>query len=142
MNKKLITTNTDLAVTTSTAMIVTVGAIKFVKDEEYPWVDVFLTGGEVNEFLIQDDTEEASKVIDLEDLKVFAINWVFQNVKVAKAIEIETAPEVPVQEQPVNKNNIVIKIINILISEKVLANEANMLLDQVKKLIPTYYQFK
>lgn len=100
MNKKLITTNTDLAVTTSTAMIVTVGAIKFVKDEEYPWVDVFLTGGEVNEFLIQDDTEEASKVIDLEDLKVFAINWVFQNVKVAKAIEIETAPEVPVQEQP------------------------------------------
>ncbi|MHC1683730.1 MAG: hypothetical protein AB6733_12350 [Clostridiaceae bacterium] len=53
----------------------------------------------------------------------------------------ETAPEVPVQEQLINKKQIASNIINILIDGKVLNDEANTILDQVKKLIPTYYQF-
>lgn len=103
MNKKIITTDTDLSIRTSTAIIVSVGTIKFVKDEEYPWIDIFVTGGETDEFIAQEDTEKASRVIDLEDLKVFAINWVFENTEVVKDIKKETAPEVPVQEQSQNK---------------------------------------
>lgn len=101
MNKKITITDVNLSLRTSTAIIVQVGLIKFVKDKQYPWVDIFLTGGETDEFVVQADTEKASKVIDLEDLKIFAINWVFENVEVVKEIKKEVAPEVPVQEQHV-----------------------------------------
>jgi len=99
MIKKIKTTDLDLTVRTSTAIIIQVGLIKFVKDEEYPWIDIFVTGGETDEFIEQEDTENASRVIDLEDLKIFAVNWVFENVEVVKEIKEETAQEVPVQEQ-------------------------------------------
>lgn len=84
MNKKIRTTDTELTVTTSTAIIVTVGYFKFVKEEAYPWIDIFITGGEDDELIIQDDTNKANKVIDLTDLKVFAVNWVFENIEIVK----------------------------------------------------------
>lgn len=86
MFKKITTNDTNFEIVTSTADIVEVGTYKFAKDERYPWIDIFLIGNESDEFLEQIDGEKASKVIDLEDLKIFALNWIFENVKVVKSL--------------------------------------------------------
>lgn len=88
MSKRIKTNSTDFRVSTSTAMIVNVGTFKFVKNEEYPWIDIYMTGGEKDEFIEQlDDTED--EPINFDELKVIALNWVFDNVEVAKEVKAE-----------------------------------------------------
>lgn len=83
MSKKIQTTDTNIEVITSTALIVKVGAFKFIKEEDYPWADIYLTGGEVDEFIEQIELDE---VITIDDLKLKAINWVFDNVEIVKTV--------------------------------------------------------
>jgi hypothetical protein len=121
MNKKIKTNNTDLRVGTSTAMIVKVGSFKFVQEEDYPWIDVFITGNESDELIEQINDEVANSVIDIKDLEVFAVNWVFENVEIVKEM---TAPEVPVQERPqININKL--RVQNGL--EPILSGETNFI---------------
>lgn len=84
--KSIKTTNTNFEVSTEMAMIAKVGSFKFVKEDDYPWIDVFLSGDEEDTLLDQVDDEEANSVIDLKDLEIFALNWVFKNVEVVKEI--------------------------------------------------------
>ncbi|MDP4143228.1 MAG: ubiquitin [Bacillota bacterium] len=87
MSKKIRTTDTDLTVTTGTSLIVKVGAFKFIKEETYPWIDIYMTGGKTDELLEQNDSEKTDELIDLEELKIFALNWMFNNVEIVKEIE-------------------------------------------------------
>jgi hypothetical protein len=85
MSKLITTTNTDLTVNTQTAMIVQVGDVKFVKEQEFPWVNIFLTGGEVDDYVTQVENFE-EEFVDLESMKIWAINWVFYNVEVVSEV--------------------------------------------------------
>lgn len=96
MNKKIKTTDTDVRVTTSTIDVVELGGLSFEHDERYPWVDVYHIGDENKEFIDQID-EDMPTIVSIEDLKILSLNWYFNNVEVVK--NIETAQEVPVQEQ-------------------------------------------
>jgi hypothetical protein len=84
MSKKISTTNDDITVTTGIALVVRVGSFKFVKEEDYPWIDIFMIGNENDELLEQEDSDKANEIIDLTDLKIFALNWVFDNVEITK----------------------------------------------------------
>jgi hypothetical protein len=75
-------------VDTSTAMIVNVGAFKFVKDEKYPWIDIYMEGGERDEFIEQVDGIE-DEPATFDEFTVWAINWVFNNVEVVKGVKAE-----------------------------------------------------
>lgn len=100
MNKKIKTTDTDVRVATSTIDVVEIGGLSFEHDERYPWVDVYHIGNENKEFVEQIDGADMPTIVDIEDLKILSSNWYSNNVEVVK--NIETAPEVPVQEQQDN----------------------------------------
>jgi len=85
--KKIKTTNTNFEINTRTAMVVTIGNFKFIKEELFPWVDIFLIGGETDEFIEQHDGEEICNIVDFEDFKVFSLNWSFNNVEVLNKID-------------------------------------------------------
>ena len=97
MNKKIKTTDTDVRVATSTIDVVEIGGLSFEHDERYPWVDVYHIGNENKEFVEQIDGADMPTIVDIEDLKILSSNWYSNNVEVVK--NIETAQEVPVQEQ-------------------------------------------
>lgn len=86
MNKKIKTDLTDFEIGISTATIVTIGIFKFIKDEEYPWVDIYMTGGEKDEFIEQVDIRDE---ITLDEIRTWAVNWVFNNVEVTKEVKAE-----------------------------------------------------
>lgn len=76
MSKMIKTTNTDIKV-----------------DERYPWIDVYLTGGESKEFVTQIDEENMPTFVDYpegyEELKRYCLNWFFKNVEIVKSIKKE-----------------------------------------------------
>lgn len=86
MKKMIRTTNSDFKIETSEILVVEINYIRFSKDERYPWVDVQEVGSEDYMNIDQVDPEES--IVDLEDLKIFATNWYFNNVEVVKTIEI------------------------------------------------------
>ena len=100
MNKKIKTTDTDVRITTSTIDVVEIGSLSFEHDERYPWVDVYHIGNENKEFVEQIDGADMPTIVDIEDLKILSSNWYSNNVEVVGSIE--TAQEVPVQEQQDN----------------------------------------
>lgn len=99
MNKKITTTDTDLSISTSKAIIVTIGLFKFSKEEFNSQINIYEIGHENDEFIECIYEEKEDSILDFKDLEIFAINWIFENVEVVKEIKEETAPEVPVQEQ-------------------------------------------
>lgn len=83
MSKKIRTTDTDITVKASTIDVIEIGTFSFEKDERYPWVDIYLIGKEEKEFVKQ--VEEGDKgIISSEDLRIFALNWFFNNVEIVK----------------------------------------------------------
>ena len=115
MNKKIKTTDTDVRVATSTIDVVEIGGLSFEHDERYPWVDVYHIGNENKEFVEQIDGADMPTIVDIEDLKILSSNWYSNNVEVVK--NIETAPEVPVQEQYVTLKIDSIEIARVVIDE-------------------------
>lgn len=83
--KKLITvSNTNIEVRESNIMTITIGDITFEKDEFSPWVDVYLIGKEYKEPITQIDNDSVCSIIDSESMKIFCLNWFFNNVRIAK----------------------------------------------------------
>lgn len=100
MSKMIKTTDTDITVDTTTIMVVQIGTLRFEIDDRYPWMDVYLTGGESKEFVTQIDEENMPVFVEHEELKRYCLNWYFNNVEIIASEDIErTAQEVPVQEQ-------------------------------------------
>ncbi len=56
-----------------------IDTFKFVKDENYPWIEIFILDGEQYEFL---DEIDSSNVKDMEDLRKVAVKWLFDNVEI------------------------------------------------------------
>lgn len=100
MSKMIKTTDTDIKIEESIILVVEIGTLSFEIDERYPWIDVYLTGGESKEFVTQIDEENMPVFVEHEELKIYCLNWYFNNVEIIASEDIErTAPELPVQEQ-------------------------------------------
>lgn len=93
MNKMIKTTNTDIKVDTSSIMVVEIGDFSFEVNERFPWIDVYLTGGEYKEFVAQIDEEDMPTFVDYpegyEELKRYCLNWFFKNVEIVKDIVVK-----------------------------------------------------
>lgn len=93
MSKMIKTTNTDIRVDTSSIMVVEIGDFSFEVDERYPWIDVYLTGGEHKEFITQIDEDDTPLFSDseagYENLKRYCLNWFFNNVEIVKDIVVK-----------------------------------------------------
>ena len=84
MSKKITTTDTDLTISNSKAIILTIGQFKFSKEEFNPQINIYTIGNEVDEFLesIPEDNEEFE--LDYKELEVIALNWIFRNVEMVQ----------------------------------------------------------
>ncbi|MGG7213499.1 hypothetical protein ACQPUY_07750 [Clostridium nigeriense] len=117
MSKMIKTTDTDVKVDTTKILVVEIGTLSFELDERFPWIDVYLVGGESKEFVTQIDEENMPVIVEHEELIRYCLNWYFNNVEIIASEELErTAQEVPVQEQ--------------LVTLEVLNNELNINLSQ------------
>lgn len=87
MNKKIKTTDTDLTVSTSKAIIVIIGMFKFSKEEFNAQINIYSIGNECDEFIEYVYAEEKDYILDFKDLEVFALNWFFKNVEIVNEIE-------------------------------------------------------
>ncbi|MGG7144930.1 hypothetical protein ACQPVP_15925 [Clostridium nigeriense] len=100
MSKMIKTTDTDVKVDTTKILVVEIGTLSFELDERFPWIDVYLVGGESKEFVTQIDEENMPAIVEHEELIRYCLNWYFNNVEIIASEELErTAQEVPVQEQ-------------------------------------------
>ena len=91
MSKRIKTNNNDIGISTTTIEVVTINEISFEHDEELPCVSIYIIGDEDKEFFEEVETPD---VIDLEDLKRFALNWYFNNVEIVKVTSQEMFKEV------------------------------------------------
>lgn len=89
MSKMIKTTDTEMNVNTSTILVVEIGVLSFEVDERYPWIDVYLIGGETKEFVAQIDDKDTPIFTEHEELKRFALNWYFNNVEIIEKVEID-----------------------------------------------------
>lgn len=79
--KKVRTTSFNVNV--AMGIYIDIDDYRFLVDEDYPFVRVELvTDGETNEFL----DEFECNCINHEDLKVAAINWIFNNVEIVERV--------------------------------------------------------
>lgn len=85
MSKMIKTTETDLKVKESTILAVEIGCFSFEKDSRYPWIDVYTVGDESKFFMTQ-IAEKVSEISTHKELKVFALNWFFENVEIVTNI--------------------------------------------------------
>lgn len=85
--KKIRVTNIDLTVNTTTLLVTTIDIFKFYKDTQNGWlqIDIVAGGGDSEEFVDEVYGKEAATVNDIEDLKRFALNWIFNNVEIVSA---------------------------------------------------------
>ncbi|MBY6900236.1 ubiquitin [Clostridium botulinum] len=94
MNKKIKTTDLNLNVYTGTMIYVDIDIFRFLYDEEILCLTIQILNGENFEFYKEVDLPEGEVIVDHNDLKRFALNWIFENVEIVKE-----APVVPAQEQ-------------------------------------------
>lgn len=86
MNKMIKTTNTNINVETSNILVAEIGDFSFEKDERYHWIDVYMIGNENKKFVAQIDEENMPTIVEHEELKIFALNWFFNNVEIVNII--------------------------------------------------------
>ena len=79
------TKDLNMNIDTHNEMVVAIDDVIFICSEECNSVDIML--GERDQGADHIDTidnEATSRIVDLEDLKTFAVNWFFENVEVVK----------------------------------------------------------
>lgn len=82
MSKMIKTTDTELKVEESTISVIEIGTLSFELDERFPWIDVYLTGGEAKELITEIDEEDMPTFVNHEELKRYCLNWYFNNVEI------------------------------------------------------------
>ncbi|MDU4599284.1 MAG: BC1881 family protein [Clostridium sporogenes] len=94
MNKKIKTTDLNLNVSTGTILYVDIDIFRFLYDQEISCITVQFLDGENYEFFEEVELPEGKVIVNHDDLRKFALNWIFNNVEIVKE-----APEVSAQEQ-------------------------------------------
>ena len=89
MGKLLQITGDDIFISTSTIMVVQIGDFSFEVDERFPWIEVYLTGGEHKKFVTEIDEEDMPTFVDYEKFKVYCLNWFFNNVEIVEEVTNE-----------------------------------------------------
>ncbi|GAA0083174.1 ubiquitin [Clostridium sp. CTA-6] len=84
MNKKIKTTDLNLNVSTGTILYVDIDIFRFLYDSEIFCITVEVIDGENYEFLEEINLEKDRSNLDCNDLKIFALNWIFRNVEIVK----------------------------------------------------------
>lgn len=87
--KKIKTTDTDITVNTSTALIVEIGSLSFEVDERFPWVSVYLNSDKRKELIDEIDEDDTPTIVEHQELKRVALNWYFSNVEIVSEEEME-----------------------------------------------------
>ena len=79
------TKDLNMNIDTHNEMVVTIDDVIFICSEECNSVDIMLGKRDQGADHIDTiDNEVTSRIVDLEDLKTFAVNWFFENVEVVK----------------------------------------------------------
>ncbi|EQC1537805.1 hypothetical protein [Clostridium botulinum] len=86
MSKKIKTTDLNLNVSTGTMLYVDIDIFRFSYDQEIFNLTIKILDGENYEFFEEVDLPEDEVIVDHNDLKRIALNWIFQNVEVVKEI--------------------------------------------------------
>ncbi|NFB33178.1 ubiquitin [Clostridium botulinum] len=86
MSKKIKTTDLNLNVSTGTMLYVDIDIFRFSYDQEIFNLTIKILDGENYEFFEEVDLLEDEVIVDHNDLKIFALNWIFKNVEVVKEI--------------------------------------------------------
>ncbi|NEZ74293.1 BC1881 family protein [Clostridium botulinum] len=94
MGKKIKTTDLNLNVSTGTILYVDIDIFRFLYDQEIFCITVQFLDGENYEFFEEVELPEGKVIVNHDDLRKFALNWIFNNVEIVKE-----APEVSAQEQ-------------------------------------------
>lgn len=89
MSKLIKTNDTNLSVELSQINVVKIGTLSFEIEDGYPWIDVYLLGGEHKEFLTEIDDEDVPSGLIEEEFKAFCLNWYFNNVEVVSKTKSE-----------------------------------------------------
>lgn len=89
---RILSKDLDMTIDTHNEMVVRIDDVIFVCSDEFNSVEILLGTRDVGtDFIDSVDNEITSKIVDLEDLRIFAVNWFFENVEVVKEF-----PEIPV----------------------------------------------
>ncbi|EPS56396.1 TPA: hypothetical protein ACXDAY_002844 [Clostridium botulinum] len=94
MSKKIKTTDLNLNVSTGTMLYVDIDIFRFLYDQEIFNLTIEVLDGENYEFFEEVELPEGKVIVNHDDLRKFALNWIFNNVEIVKE-----APEVSAQEQ-------------------------------------------
>ncbi|NEZ94427.1 ubiquitin [Clostridium botulinum] len=86
MSKKIKTTDLNLNVSTGTLLYVDIDIFRFSYNQEIFNLTIKILDGENYEFFEEVDLPEDEVIVDHNDLKIFALNWIFKNVEVVKEI--------------------------------------------------------
>ncbi|MHB9943617.1 ubiquitin [Clostridium sporogenes] len=86
MNKKIRTTDLNLNVSTGTMIYIDIDIFRFLYDKEIFNLTIEMLVGENFEFYKEVDLPEDEVIVDHNDLKIFALNWIFKNVEIVKEI--------------------------------------------------------
>lgn len=87
MFKKIKTTDINVKVDTSTILLVEIGTLSFEVDERYPWINVYLIGGENKEFITEIDDKDMPVFVEHEELQRYCFLNYFNNVEIIKKAE-------------------------------------------------------
>ncbi|MBY0754561.1 ubiquitin [Clostridium sardiniense] len=87
MSKLIKTTDANIEVNTSEIKVVEIENYSFEMDDRYPWISIYFLGDECKTFVTEIDGKEVEGVISIEELKIVALNWFFNNVEIVKEID-------------------------------------------------------
>jgi len=86
MNKKITMTSLEMNVNTGTVFYVTIDDLKFSADEDQFSLVVEIESNGRYELIEEIALPEDELIIDHNDLKRVALNWIFKNVDIIKEI--------------------------------------------------------
>lgn len=84
MDKKIKTTSLNLSTFTGKMIYVGIDIFRFLYDEDTFYLTVEIENQGQFEFLEEIDLPEDETILNHEDLKRIALNWIFNNVEIVK----------------------------------------------------------
>ena len=70
----------NLEITSGSAMYVCIDVFKFVKEQDTPWIDVYINRDEGYTYL--DEIVDEFEITEHEELRKEAIKWLFEKVSI------------------------------------------------------------
>ena len=86
MDKKIKMTNLEMDINTGTILYVTIDDLRFLANEEQFNLRVEIENKGEYELIEDIDLPENELIIDHNDLKRVALNWIFKNVEIVKEL--------------------------------------------------------